>query len=295
MEAYLFNVQRFSTRDGPGIRTTAFFQGCNLRCPWCHNPESVSQEPKLQFFEDKCVSCGGCVSACGKGAHTMEGGKHRFDESLCVYCGTCALYCPKNALRCDARLHTPETLSNLLLRDLSYYQNSGGGVTASGGEPMLRADFIRALFSLLKEKGVHTAIDTAANVSWSEFEKVLPVTDLFLVDLKAIDAGTHKQYTGADNAQILRNIRLLSECGAGLEVRMPLIRGVNDSDEFAQRTAAFLTSLPSAPPVRLLAYHNYGLYKAESVRLEMREFQPPESVEEFANILKAHHIHVEVS
>lgn len=295
MEAFLFNVQRFSTRDGPGIRTTAFFQGCNLRCAWCHNPESLSPEPALQFFPDKCALCGGCAAACRRGAHSIQGGKHRFDASKCVYCGECAPCCPNGALRCDARRHTPESLAAVLLRDLAYYRNSGGGVTVSGGEPMLKAGFVRALFSLLKEAGVHTAVDTAANVPWGEFERVLPVTDLFLVDLKSIDAQTHRLYTGADNAGILRNLRALCERGAGVEVRMPLIRGVNDSGEFARRTADFLADLPGAPPVRLLAYHNYGLYKAESVRLEMREFQPPESVEAFANILRAHHIRVEVS
>ena len=295
MEAVLFNLQRFSTRDGPGIRTTAFFQGCNLNCAWCHNPESISAHPSLQFFADKCALCGGCALACRRGAHALEDGAHHFDPSKCAYCGECALYCPAGAIRCDARVYTPEALAAILLRDLPYYQNSGGGVTASGGEPMLRAEFLVALFALVKRQGVHTAVDTAANVTWDAFEAVLPVTDLFLVDLKAIDAETHRRYTGADNTRILRNIKDLSARGAAVEIRMPLIGGVNDSDESARKTAAYLTSLPAVPSVRLLPYHNYGLYKAGSVRMNMREFRPPESPEAFAGILRAHHIQVEVS
>ena len=293
MEACVFNIQRFSTRDGPGIRTTAFFQGCNLRCAWCHNPESISLDPKLQFFPDKCASCGICSSVCRYGAHTQTGGAHHFDETRCAYCGECALHCPRSALRSDTRRYTPESLCEILLRDLEYYRNSGGGVTVSGGEPMLSAGFLRELFSLLKARGVHTAVDTAACVGWEAFEQVLPVSDLFLVDLKSIDPGIHRQYTGADNAVILENIRNLSARGAGLEVRMPLIRGVNDSEMLAQRTAEFLAKLPRIPPVRLISYHNYGLYKAESVRLEMREFQMPDAVEAFAAVLREHHIHVE--
>ncbi len=295
MEAWLINVQRFSTRDGPGIRTTAFFQGCNLRCAWCHNPESVSARPALQYYADKCALCGLCAAACRRGAHAMESGAHRFDPTRCAYCGECALCCPTGAIRCDAKRFTPEALAALLSRDIAFYQNSGGGVTVSGGEPMLQARFVRALFALMKQKGVHTAVDTAAYAPWDAFEEVLPVTDLFLVDLKAADPLIHRRFTGADNAPILRNIEALSARGAALEVRMPLVRGVNDSDDCARQAAGFLGGLAAVPPVRLLPYHNYGLYKAQSVRMDMREFQPPESPEAFAGILRAHHIQVEVS
>lgn len=294
METCIFNIQRFSTKDGPGIRTTVFFQGCNLRCAWCHNPESIPASPKLQFFEDKCVSCGLCVKACSMGAHFMDQGKHRFDEGLCAYLGDCAQCCPQSALKADARQYTPEALRDILVRDKAYYLNSGGGVTASGGEPMLDASFVRALFSLLRSEGIHTALDSAACVAWKEFEKVLPFTDLFLIDLKAIDEDTHIQYTGAGNLLILDNIRALSALGARMEIRMPLVRDINDTPAMAERTGEFLSGLPVPPAVRLLPYHSFGLYKAQSIRQSMQAFSPPVCVDTFAKVLRDYDLEVEV-
>jgi pyruvate formate lyase activating enzyme len=294
MQAYVFNIQRFSTRDGPGIRTTVFFQGCNLRCAWCHNPESIPAKPLLQFFQDKCVSCGQCVAACANGAHIMVDGQHRFDESLCTYNVACAAVCPQDALRADARPYTPEQLTDLLLRDEGYYRNSGGGVTASGGEPLLQAAFVQALFTALKQKDIHTALDTAVRMPWHTIEPLLPCTDLFLVDLKAIDPDVHMAYTGVDNRLILENIRALSQAGAAMEIRMPLIGGVNDSADFARRTGEFLSGLPVPPAVRLLPYHNYGLYKAQSIRRPMEEFSAPLHIDEFAHLLRGYHLIVEV-
>jgi glycyl-radical enzyme activating protein len=294
METCIFNIQRFSTKDGPGIRTTVFFQGCNLRCAWCHNPESIPAMPKLQFFEDKCVSCGLCVAACSKGAHYMDQGKHRFDESLCAYCGNCAQCCPQSALKADAGPCTPESLRDVLVRDKVYYLNSGGGVTVSGGEPMLNPSFVRELFTLLQHEGIHTAVDTAASVAWGEFEKIIPCTDLFLIDLKSIDEDIHFKYTGAGNRLILENIRALSARGASMEIRMPLILGINDTAALANRTGEFLSGLPTPPSVRLLPYHNFGLYKAQSIRQSMREFAPPLSIDDFADVLRVYHLKVEV-
>ncbi len=294
LEIYVFNLQRFSTKDGPGIRTTAFLQGCNLNCAWCHNPESIPLAPRLQYFTDKCVSCGICSSVCPRGAHTQTDGIHLFDEALCDYCGKCALTCPREALKCNAKRYTPEALAEVMLRDKDYYQNSGGGVTVSGGEPMLHADFVRELFGLLKAQGIHTAVDTAANVAWDRFETVLPVSDLFLVDIKSIDDTVHRRFTGAGNALILSNIEALDRHGAGISVRMPLVRGVNDSEAFAHRTGLFLQGLRRPPRVQLLPYHNYGLYKAASYRRKMEEFLPPESLGSFKEILEGYDIQVEV-
>ncbi|NLD35087.1 MAG: glycyl-radical enzyme activating protein [Clostridiales bacterium] len=288
MHANVFNIQRFSTRDGPGIRTTVFFQGCNLCCAWCHNPESIPSKPVLQFFEDRCISCGQCVAACSSGAHTMEDGRHRFHEEKCTYNTDCAAVCPRDALKADVKRYSLEELTGLLLRDLAYYRNSGGGVTVSGGEPLLQAPFVQALFARLQADGVHTALDTAANMPWPVIESLIPSTDLFLVDLKSIDPQVHHTYTRADNRLILDNIRALSQAGAQIEIRMPLIAGINDSADFARRSAEYLSALPIPPAVRLLPYHNYGLYKAQSIRRPMEEFCAPRQADDFAHVLRGY-------
>ncbi len=295
MKRNIFNIQRFSTKDGPGIRTTVFFQGCHLNCAWCHNPESIPLAPRLQYFEDKCCGCRACERVCKKGVHTFDAdGKHHLRIELCVLCGQCVTCCPTESLQYRNKDYTVEELADIVLKDKAYYQSSGGGVTLSGGEPMLQADYILQLLKTLKEHGIHTAVDTAANVAFAEFKKVMPYTDLFLVDIKAMDPDVHKAYTGVKNDLILKNIERLSGAGQDIIIRMPVIKGVNDDVGGIRKAGEFLAKQKNIRCVQLLPYHSYGLYKGASVGIERRDFAPPENIEQLVGELCKFGIKAEV-
>lgn len=262
---YVSNIQRFSLDDGPGIRTTVFFKGCNLRCAWCHNPECIEPGLSLQFAAVSCTACGKCVQVCAQGVHSIGAdGIHRIDRARCVGCGACAYNCPNTALALIGKRYEPEALLTELLKDLKYYETSGGGVTFSGGEPMLNPDYLAAVLRLCKEAGLHTAVDTAGCVDFSNFEKVLPFADLFLYDVKLRDSDRHEGATAVPNGRILENLDRLTRAGADVFIRTPVIPTYNaDLDELGH-IAAFLAALPGLEHVRLiqlLPYHNYGVGK----------------------------------
>lgn len=257
----LYDIQRFSLDDGPGIRTTFFLKGCNLRCRWCHNPESIRFEPQLLYYVGKCQSCGACAQVCPRQAHSMEEG-HRFDRKRCSACGLCETVCPSGALLLRGRELMPQEVIAEAMKDRAFFASSGGGVTFSGGEPLLQPAFTAEAFRLLKQQGVHTAVDTAGNVPWSSFEMVLPFTDLVLFDLKAVTASRHRDTTGADNGQILRNLKALSaDTTCALWIRIPAVRGLNlsgpDDAEWA-RMLTLLKELPRVDRIDLLPYHRLG-------------------------------------
>ncbi len=212
MKGLIFNIQRFSIHDGPGIRTTVFFKGCSLRCFWCHNPESIHPHPQIQLFLQKCIGCGKCFEICPVGAHCMIDGERVFLRELCRNCGKCAEICYADALVLAGKWLTAREVMDEVEKDKPFYENSDGGVTISGGEPLLQADFARALLEECKKEGLHTVVDTAGNVPWEAFEKVLPFTDLFLYDLKAADEEFHRQVTGAGNARILDKVSCKINC-----------------------------------------------------------------------------------
>lgn len=261
-QAVITNVQRFSLDDGPGIRTTVFFKGCTLQCRWCHNPECITAAPELLYFRDKCISCGACAAKCPHGAHRMENGVHVYDRSKCVQCYACVLVCPKQALLDAGRPWDLDTLLQLLLRDRDFYETSGGGITVSGGEPLLWPDYIAALFRALKQEGIHTAVETAGNVPFSAYETVLPYTDLFLHDVKLIDAEQHRLQTGAANHRILSNLDSLFAAGRQVLVRIPVIPGANDDQ--LEKIADHLAGKPILG-VELLPYHDMGRAKHEAL------------------------------
>lgn len=282
VEGSVFNIQRFSIHDGPGIRTTVFLKGCNLRCAWCHNPESRSPKQEIQFFPQKCVMCKKCVEVCPQGAFTVkevDGAPAvlRFNRSVCDGCGLCVENCYYDALVFVAKTMTVEQVVSEVLKDADYYHTSGGGMTISGGEPMLQKDFIRAIYEQIHAQGIHTALDTAAQVPWSELESMLPVVDLVLLDLKSMDSGIHRRWTGAGNVRILENARRLAEADVDLIVRIPVVPGVNATRENMDQTAAFIQHFPRLRYVEMLPYHDMGMDKYASLgkEHEMVNFETP--------------------
>ena len=261
MKAMLFDIQRGSYVDGPGIRTTVFFKGCNLDCKWCHNPESKSADRQMLFYSDKCTGCGKCVSVCPN-----KGKK-------CELCGKCALFCPRDARKLCGREYGIEEVMRELLRDKCFYENSGGGVTFSGGECMLQIDFLSEILRECKTEGIHTAVDTAGNVPFSYFERILPFTDLFLYDIKAFSAEKHKEGTGADNARILENAKRLSGKSKIL-FRIPVIGGFNDEETEMQKIADFFKDI-SHEKVELLPYHALGEHKYRALGANVEAFSAP--------------------
>ena len=250
----VFNVQRYSTHDGPGIRTTVFFKGCNLRCVWCHNPESYSPKPVLEFNRELCIGCERCVEVCPQHVHIAYGGQAR-NRERCVGCGRCIDQCYAGALTLVGTTMDEDTLMREIVTDLPYFQHSGGGVTFSGGECMLQIDFLEAVCRQCHEKGIHVAIDTAGCVPFERFERLMDVADLFLYDMKAYSGELHKELTGVDNSLILDNLARLLDRGARVWVRVPCVPGGN-ADELPQ-IAQWLKGRP-VEKVELLAYHRLG-------------------------------------
>lgn len=239
----VFDIAHSSFVDGPGLRTTVFFKGCNLRCDWCHNPESQNHAPCKLFYADKCIGCGTCKSVCPS-------------PKDCLLCGKCGDVCPTGAVFvCGKRLSVRDVLDDVL-RDRDFYAHDGG-VTFSGGECMLQIDFLETLLKVCKERGLHTCVDTAGNVPFALFERVLPFTDLFLYDIKAVSPEKHLAWTGADNAQLLSNFKQLYALGVKILVRVPVIPERNGDMEEMRKIAEFLAGYPEVP-VELLAYHRLG-------------------------------------
>ena len=292
-QAGLVDIKHFAVHDGPGIRTTVFLKGCPLRFLWCHNPESVRSEPELALLE-KCVKCGACAEVCS--CHRVEGGSHVLDRGRCVACGRCVDACLFDALVLYGRKVTPEEILPELLEDRLFYTQSGGGVTLSGGEPLLHPAFCAELFGLLQHEGIPCAMDTCGEVPWSAFEAVLPVTELFLFDLKQMDPERHRRCTGVSNERILENLRRLSDTGKEIEIRMPLVPGFNDEEENLEAAGRFLAGLKPLRGVRLLPYHSFGRskYRAVGHPDTMPDVASPssEQLAHAADILRKHRIRV---
>ena len=264
----VFDIQRASLHDGPGIRTAVFLKGCPLHCVWCHNPESQSKSKEISFRPESCAVCGECVKTCQHGAHQIVEGVHFYDRSRCERCGDCVETCLYEALKLAGKEQTVEEVMAVVLRDRPFYDQSGGGLTISGGEPMLQAEFTLDLLRAAKTEGLHTCLDTCGWTSQCAFEQVLPFVDLFLFDYKATNPETHKKLTGVSNELILSNLDFLVRQGATLRLRCPLIPGVNDSPEHLEGIAALHHRYPDLDGIDLMAYHNVGNAKYERYGLE---------------------------
>lgn len=246
----VFDIKRGSTVDGPGIRTTIFFKGCNLDCFWCHNPESKSPRAQLGLLTEKCIHCGVCKEVC----EHLE---------CCVLCGKCAANCPAEARKLYGRSYTLNELLEIILADRDYYIATGGGVTFSGGECMLYPDFIAELAKKCFDNGIRVAVDTAGNVTWDRFERIIPYVDHFLYDIKALDPDLHRAGTGAGNARILENLDRLIQTGRAVTIRTPVIPGYNDGDEL-ERISRYCAA--RGLPHERLKYHTIGESKKVALR-----------------------------
>ena len=271
--AFLFDIKRYSINDGPGVRITLFFKGCPLSCRWCHNPESISFETEKLYNKSRCIGCGSCISVCPTDALTLTSAEGIVtDFSRCLLCGDCAGVCPTKAIEMSGRNYTEEEVMTIVMKETSIMDNSGGGVTFSGGEPLIYSRELKSLLIRCGEEGIHRAVDTSGNVRRQLVEEIMPHTDLFLYDLKLMDSEKHRKWTGAGNDLILSNLSYISGSGKEYHVRIPLVGGVNCDEENIRQTVSFLKGLPYQPAmVGLLPYHNSALKKYEKLGRDYNE------------------------
>jgi pyruvate formate lyase activating enzyme len=259
----VFDIHRYAIHDGPGIRTTVFLKGCALSCWWCHNPESQTPGPELIVRESRCIRCGACVAACERGAAALGEAGPVTDRAQCAGCDSyaCAAACYAQAREVAGRTLSVEQVLEIALRDEPFYRESGGGVTLSGGEPLLQAEFTTALLAAIRARGVHTALDTCGHVPWAVLDRVREQVELFLYDVKLMDEERHRRFTGVSNRRILENLRALSERAHRIVLRLPVIPGVNDDEANVRAVAALAAGLPNLAGVDLLPYHRIGVDK----------------------------------
>ena len=253
-----FDIQRFSIHDGPGIRTTVFLKGCPLSCLWCHNPESQARLSEVRIIETRCIHCGSCGAVCPQG---LAGGPWLPDPARCERCGACAEACPTGARQLVGRSYSVDEVLDAVERDRPFYDESGGGVTFSGGEPLLQARFLLACLDAARRRGLHTAVDTSGFASRRTVLAVAALTDLFLYDLKVLDPARHLQFTGVPVTPILRNVQALDRAGARIWLRVPLVPGYTDDHENLASLGAFAAGLRHTRRLHLLPYHRLGADK----------------------------------
>lgn len=275
IKGLVFNIMRFSLHDGPGLRTTVFLKGCPLSCWWCHNPESQSARPQVMYAAHHCIGCGDCVPACAHGALRFNNGPVR-DPDLCLQCGECAAQCLTDARRYVGEWMGVEEVVRQLRRDIVFFDQSGGGVTFSGGEPLMQPDFLEAALRACRAEGIHAALDTCGFARPETLGRILPLADLVLFDLKLVDPERHQQVTGVSNHVILENLSLLVKAATPLIVRIPVVPGVNDDEQNLCESLELLACL-GVKRVDLLAYHEAGTDKYQRLGSKYRlpNLKPP--------------------
>jgi pyruvate formate lyase activating enzyme len=284
----IFNIQRFSIHDGPGIRTTVFFKGCPLRCFWCHNPEGLRKIREIQFESERCIGCGECARVCPEGAQELVDGVRIYHRERCVVCGTCVESCFAGGLQMVGQEISADQVLAEILVDRAFYATSGGGVTLSGGEPMLQPTFALSILEGCKAAGIHTALETTTHFRWETLAQALPLTDLFMIDIKHTDPEKHRAATGVSNERILANIRRLAATGKPIIFRTPVVPGVNDTVEEIGAIADFVREVgrtqledgtyhPERVSLELLAFHKLAADKYRSLGLEYpaAHLEPP--------------------
>jgi pyruvate formate lyase activating enzyme len=277
--AMVFDIERFALHDGPGIRTTVFLKGCPLRCLWCHNPESLSPQFDLSFTPERCIGCGVCLETCPRGVHRIASGRHTLDRERCQLCGDCADRCAAGALELIGRPMAVDDVVVEVLRDAPFYKRSGGGVTVSGGEPMVHYEFTLSLLSRIRSRGVHTALDTSGYCPWECLAELEPHVSLFLYDLKHVDPHRHLALTGVSNELVLDNLQRLDEVAGEIWVRIPLIPGQNDEKSAYHALGRFLSGLDHVTRVEILRCHRLAESKYERIgqAYRLQGLEPPDS------------------
>jgi len=277
-DGLIFDLKKYAINDGPGIRTAVFLKGCPLRCGWCHNPEGQSFAPEIMIRASRCLAdCSGCVAACPEKAVVRTEAGPALDRTRCTVCGECAAICASQAIEVVGRKLSPAQLLQEIEKDRIFQEESGGGVTFSGGEPLGQPDFLSEILEYCRKKEIHTSVDTCGFAAPEVVERIAPRTDLFLFDLKVIDEKKHLAFTGESNGLILDNLKRLAGLGTGIVVRLPVVPGVNDDEENVARTAEFLRSLGTIKDISLLPYHKLGRDKYRGLEKLMpgSEFTPP--------------------
>ncbi len=279
--AYIGGIQRFSTEDGPGIRTNIFLKGCPLRCKWCHNPELLDFHYGVLYSPNKCILCGECAVKCPSGAIRFNGKQIEIDRSLCQGCGTCVENCCTTALHTKSVFYTMDELMKVVEKDRNFYETSGGGVTLSGGEILAHGDYTLTIGQEVKKRGFSLAIETSGEGNWEHLHSLSEISDWILYDLKHMDPVQHKLYTGVSPERIWENLTKLAQepdIRAKIIVRVPLIHGVNDGEETIETLRNFLTAR-GLYVANLLPYHNMGIGKAREAGMVQEEFAtPPDDV-----------------
>lgn len=277
MKGLIFDTKKYAIHDGPGIRTTVFFKGCPLSCRWCHNPEGLTSARQGVYRKDLCIGCGQCVEVCPQGALSLTPEGVVTDPTLCIRCGTCAERCPAEAREWIGREVTPEEVLAEIEKDRAFYDESGGGVTFSGGEPLMQPDFLLALLGACGKIDIHRTVDTTGHADPALLLRVAGETDLFLYDLKLMSPEKHRMYTGITNHLILENLEALSRHGAKIRVRAPMIPGINMDDENIDAMGSFVSRLPSIPEIHLLPFHNAARdkYRKLGLTYELEGLIPP--------------------
>ncbi|MCK9280960.1 MAG: glycyl-radical enzyme activating protein [Melioribacteraceae bacterium] len=264
----IVDIQRFSIHDGPGIRTTVFLKGCPLNCKWCHNPEAINYNIQLSFNREKCLDCFKCISVCPSSVHFERAGKHEVNFSECNLSGRCLTVCPNKALTLTGKVRTVDKIIELILRDKDYYNNSGGGVTISGGEPMTQFQFTKQILKACKENEIHTTLDTCGHAPSDRYLDIMPYVDLFLYDFKESDFQKHKEYTGVYNDLIQKNFNLLYDNGAKIILRCPIVPGFNDTEKHFHAISDIYRKFTKLHGIEIMPYHNIGLDKARKIGAE---------------------------
>ena len=270
MKGLTFDIHRFSLNDGPGIRTTVFLKGCYLKCEWCHNPESQSLKPQLSFNPEKCLHCFECVKICPNNAHKVKENRHFVDWALCDLTGECVNVCPSGALKIIGTNTEVDFIISEVMKDKKYYYKTSGGITVSGGEPMVQFEFTKELLMAAKRQGIHTVLDTCGYGELNHYKEIMDYVDLILFDYKFTDEKLHKEYTGVSNKKILNNLNFLYNNGATITLRCPLIPGINDNDEHLNGIKEIITKYPKLKSVEIMPYHNMGRDKAGQVGMEYK-------------------------